>query len=156
MHATGSKVKTGAQALHNEQRRWIMTNTVEDNSHFEHLDGSTVAYLQELRQMDPDIIDDLVGLFLHNADQAIQNIDSCIRNGSLADAKHYLHKLKGSSLALGAQGIAKICEALENKVGRWTQGVALDSEANELLEDLRNTGSQTFLEIKKLKSTDAA
>ncbi|MGE0174127.1 MAG: Hpt domain-containing protein [Oligoflexales bacterium] len=131
-----------------------MSNTQDEKSRFEHLDGSTVDYLRELRQTDPDIIDDLVGLFLHNAEQAINNIGDCIRNRSWVDAKHYIHKLKGSSLALGAQDIAKICESLEQVLAR--EAAASSVEANRLVDELKETASITFAEIERLKSIDAA
>jgi CheY-like chemotaxis protein len=57
---------------------------------------------------------DVMLLFLELVPAQIAAIDDALAAGDLADARAYVHKLKGGALSLGARGLAATASALES------------------------------------------
>jgi HPt (histidine-containing phosphotransfer) domain-containing protein len=79
------------------------------------LDGDVIASLRELNEADgPDLLVELVQLFLADTPRRIAEVDSALARGDHAALERAAHALKSSSANLGASGLSKIFRELES------------------------------------------
>ena len=75
------------------------------------------SILQELRELqgegDPDIVSELVELFLESAPESIEMIRESLSKGDPDLLAKAAHNLKSSSAALGAFGLSQISREME-------------------------------------------
>ncbi|RMG43911.1 MAG: sensor histidine kinase [Acidobacteria bacterium] len=82
----------------------------------ETLDGRVLANLRALQDSDePDIVTELIDLFLQDAPGQLTAIRQAIERGDAHALQRAAHSLKGSSANLGAKRLAALCLELEKK-----------------------------------------
>jgi two-component system sensor histidine kinase/response regulator len=98
------------------------------------LDESVLAALRELQDVDePDILEELIGLFLEDAPLQIAALRECVKDGMAPAAERIAHTLKGSAGNMGATRMAAVCSELED-VGA-SGDLCRASEVLKLLEE---------------------
>lgn len=115
---------------------------------FPRLDPEALAMQRSLAEGDDSFLDSLVDLYLEGATSSIQNMREAERSGDADALKKAAHKLRGSSLTMGALGMGEICEKLEamGKSGtvsgspEWLE--KLEKEFKEVSAVLRNALKQ--------------
>ena len=73
--------------------------------------------LDELRTIDPQLVDELVPLFLDESTARIALIRDAVAAGDAATLKGAAHALRGSSASVGALRLSVLCAALEARAG---------------------------------------
>ncbi len=108
---------------------------------------STINRLQKIAEDDHGFISSLITLFKEQSDQTMDEIHSAVNSGNFESAAKAAHKLKGSSLNLGAEKLGAICQIIES-------GIADLPEANleHLIKNLDDIYRLTVLELEKFKS----
>ncbi len=84
---------------------------------------------------EPDIVAEVISLFLEDAPARLAAIQTAVERGDLPTAARTAHTLKGSAGHLGAKTLALLCARLEEKVRGGTPfnaGFAVDAIAEEL------------------------
>ncbi len=80
------------------------------------IDRSILQELRELQEVgEPDIVAELVDLFLESAPESIQMIRESLEKGDADLLARAAHSLKSSSAALGAFGLSLISRDMEMK-----------------------------------------
>jgi CheY-like chemotaxis protein len=75
----------------------------------------TLQHLRKLgAEMGPSFFPHLLETFVHDAIERLAVLQSAIANGATELLGREAHALKGSSLTIGARGMADICKQLEN------------------------------------------
>lgn len=73
--------------------------------------------LQELRELggedDPGLIAELIEIYLADAPQRLQEISKGLDSGDLKVVERAAHTLKSSSANIGATGLSRICNEME-------------------------------------------
>ena len=73
--------------------------------------------IQELRELggedDPDLLADLVQMFLQDAPGRMKQIEEALASGDIKALEHAAHTLKSSSANIGARGLSAICKRME-------------------------------------------
>ena len=73
--------------------------------------------IQDLRELggedDPGLILELIGIFLEDAPQRMDEISRGLATGDLKLLERAAHTLKSSSANIGAVGLSKICKQME-------------------------------------------
>ena len=78
------------------------------------IDLEAIEHLRLLEDEDePDIVGELVRLFLANTPPRLANMVSGVKSGDLVVVGRAAHSLKSSSAHLGAVGMQQVCEKLE-------------------------------------------
>jgi HPt (histidine-containing phosphotransfer) domain-containing protein len=78
------------------------------------IDSEAIEHLRLLEDEDePDIVGELVRLFLANTPPRIANMVTGVKSGDLLAVGRAAHSLKSSSAHLGAIGMQQVCEKLE-------------------------------------------
>jgi signal transduction histidine kinase/HPt (histidine-containing phosphotransfer) domain-containing protein len=78
-----------------------------------------LATLDRLRDISPALLDRLIPLFLNEeAPKLLTAIDAALSAGDLAQTIDAAHTLKGTSSALGALELARLCDRVETQAGR--------------------------------------
>jgi HPt (histidine-containing phosphotransfer) domain-containing protein len=78
------------------------------------IDETVLTALAEAQdEREPDLIVELIDLYLEDAPQWIAAIHSQIAQADLISLKHAAHTLKGSSGSVGVRQVAKICKLIE-------------------------------------------
>jgi HPt (histidine-containing phosphotransfer) domain-containing protein len=77
-------------------------------------DETVLAALEEVQsEGEPDLIVELIDLYLNDAPQRVEAIRAAAAKLDGALLKHAAHTLKGSSGSIGVLQVAKICKILE-------------------------------------------
>jgi HPt (histidine-containing phosphotransfer) domain-containing protein len=74
---------------------------------------SLTAELQEIMDVDPAMVPDLLSLFLDDSTARLQTLNTACVQKDFKMVHSQAHSLKGSSLQMGANGLASRCAALE-------------------------------------------
>ena len=91
------------------------------------LDQESFGALQELAgDDDPDLISELIGLFIEDASDRMAQIESALGAEDVQSIGAAAHALKSSSANIGALAFSKACAALEMKVRRPDQAAEQD------------------------------
>ena len=78
------------------------------------IDPEAIEHLRLLEDEDePDIVGELIRLFLANTPPRIANMVSGVKSGDLVAVGRAAHSLKSSSAHLGAIGMHQVCEKLD-------------------------------------------
>jgi len=95
------------------------------------LDPDTISYLKEISDdSNPDFFRDLVGIFLQQTPELIETLKAQIAELDFKGIEQVAHRLKGSSLNLGAKDLAELFSQLE-EMGK-----------NETAEGIKQKGEQ--------------
>jgi HPt (histidine-containing phosphotransfer) domain-containing protein len=79
------------------------------------LNTARLAELDELEiEGEPSLVVELIDDFLRSAQATIVALRSALASGAHVDVQRAAHSLKGSSLNIGADGLARICAELES------------------------------------------
>lgn len=96
------------------------------------VDLAVLAAFDELQEDgEPDLIVELIDLYLQGAPELIKAIQDAVANADGLSLKRAAHSLKGSSGTLGVRPLAAVCEELERCADH-----ALFSEAKGLVSKL--------------------
>ena len=79
------------------------------------ISAKEVIDLKTLSTFDQGLRNRLIRMFLEQAPSSIDKIKRSINNEDFVNLREEAHSLKGSSLALRADQMASICEALQKK-----------------------------------------
>ncbi len=104
--------------------RWISEKsepttpeTGDSNMHAEDEDGLDPTILESLRELqepgEPDILSELTGLFLKDAAEQIETLRKAAEAKDAPFVYRVSHTLKGSSGTIGARGMSRVCQQLE-------------------------------------------
>ncbi len=69
--------------------------------------------LEDLTAGDPEFLQELVDMYLEDAQALLQDLQSALAKASAEDVGRTAHKLKGSSANMGAQRISHLATELE-------------------------------------------
>ncbi|MEO8086478.1 MAG: response regulator [Bacteroidota bacterium] len=107
------------------------------------------AVLDHLREISPENADEflreVVNMFLQQAPGIVNEIYSFCKEKRYLDMSHSAHKLKGSSLNIGAAALGEMCRIIEIN-GRDNKGEDCDA----MIENLQDVLDQTALELRKI------
>jgi len=79
------------------------------------LDPGVLASLRELQNEDePDLLDELVELFLADAEPKLAALREAVPRGDAETVQKEAHALKGSCANFGAEPMAAVCECLQS------------------------------------------
>jgi len=102
------------------------------------IDQTQIASLREIQQPgDPDLLTELIDLFLHEAASDIKALAKALQMSDAAEIKRLTHRIKGSSANMGATGMAAISAKLETSESASDSSVLLTQLENEF-ELVRN------------------
>jgi HPt (histidine-containing phosphotransfer) domain-containing protein len=107
------------------------------------------AILEHLKEISPEnsneFLREVVNMFLQQAPVIVNEIYQYCKEKRYEEMGHAAHKLKGSSVNLGAVALGEICRDVEIS-GRENKG----PDCEELLEKMRSVFDQTALELRKI------
>ncbi len=103
--------------------------------------------LDELRMMDEegDFLKEIVNLFITDSVNTLEDIKKHAASDDIGAMNKSAHKLKGSSLSIGAQALGEYCFKLE-KMAAFTN----DEEKEQSMKDLQSLYDQSVEELKKI------
>ncbi|HNT79494.1 MAG TPA: PAS domain S-box protein [Bacteroidia bacterium] len=100
-------------------------------------------------KVDSEFLSQVVNMYAEQAPELIHEIEVSLRTNELDKIWKAAHKLKGSSLNMGAEQVSNICRKIETDA---KQGISKDLKTN--LESLKKYYEITMLELSKLVSTN--
>jgi HPt (histidine-containing phosphotransfer) domain-containing protein len=100
------------------------------------LDGSV---LSEIQTLGPDVVAEIVDLFLADVPGRLVKLQHAIDDRSLDLVLLEAHALKGSALGIGASRLASLCAAIEHDArdGHLDRAAARSAELNPQFADVR-------------------
>jgi len=103
--------------------------------------------LDELRMMDEEggFLKEIVNLFITDSVNTLDDIKNHAASGDIGAMSKSAHKLKGSSLSIGAQALDEYCFKLEK-----TTAFASDEEKDKSMVELQSLYDQSVEELKKI------
>jgi CheY-like chemotaxis protein/HPt (histidine-containing phosphotransfer) domain-containing protein len=110
------------------------------------LDNNAIFRLKEINEkVDPEFLEKLLGMFLEQAPQLLVEIKAHQQAGEWEQLGQKAHKLKGTSLNLGAKILAEACKQLEIK-GRSKEVTNMST----LIDELTKIYLITETELKRI------
>ena len=103
--------------------------------------------LREVTCGDQQLLQDICGQYVDQADQIINELDAAIEDEDQVRVRHLAHKLAGSSATCGMNAVVKPLQALENLQPY------VNSEALELLRHISRQMELIRTEISKLATS---
>ncbi len=106
--------------------------------------------LEELKAMDEGqgiFLKDILKLFISESEKILTEISTHTNSGDYELMSNSAHKLKGSSMSVGAAGLGEICGRFEKK-----PDFKNDDDKKNMLEDLNNIFTETRSEFNKIIS----
>jgi HPt (histidine-containing phosphotransfer) domain-containing protein len=103
--------------------------------------------LDELRMMDEEggFLKEIVNLFITDSVNTLNDIKNHAASGDIVAMNKSAHKLKGSSLSIGAQALGEFCFTLE-KMSAFES----DAEKEKAMSELQNLYDRSVEELKKI------
>lgn len=103
--------------------------------------------LDELRMMDEEgeFLKEIVNLFITDSVNTLDDIKKHCSDGDITAMNKSAHKLKGSSLSIGAQALGEYCFKLEK-----TPGFDSDAQKEEAMNELQSLYERSVEELKKI------
>lgn len=105
--------------------------------------------IQDLRELggadDPELLNELVGLFLADAPARIRDIENGITSGDVKTVERAAHTLKSSSANIGAMSLSAICRQIEDAARTSKLG-----DVRPLLASVGPTYDRVALALKQL------
>ena len=118
----------------------------EESSEF--VNRGVIQRLKELNEkVDPDFFKVVINMFLNQSPNLIDEIKHYLQSGQYDKMGQAAHKLKGSSMNLGASTLAELCKKIEIKAR--TNEL---SDIERLIESLQPTYEKTETELKKISA----
>ena len=103
-----------------------------------YVDEKKIAFLNDLNSKnDLDFFVDLLNIYLRDLPIILEEITTAINNRDFQKLRFYTHKLKGSILTLGIEGISGFCEDLEKAAEDkkiFDNTVSRNTELNEYMQ----------------------
>lgn len=105
--------------------------------------------LDELRMMDEEgeFLKEIINLFITDSVNTLDDIKNHAASGDIAAMNKSAHKLKGSSLSIGAQALGEFCFKLEK-----TPSFADDNEKDSSMAELQKLYEDSVEELRKIIS----
>ncbi len=123
-----------------------MSDEVEGNS--EAIDQSVLANLKELQEEgEPDIIEEVGGLFLKHAPEKIAAIEKAAAEKNAKALQVSAHSLKSSSAYVGAMGLSAMSKDLE-MMGRSGSLEGVEEKIKTLITEYSRVKTALETEIK--------
>jgi len=109
------------------------------------LNHKTLEHLREISPENPDeFLREVVNMFLQQAPAMVNEIYFFCKEKRYDDMGHSAHKLKGSSLNIGASALGEICRTIELNA-RSNKG----NDCDVVIENLQSVFDRTALELRK-------
>jgi PAS domain S-box-containing protein len=102
--------------------------------------------LLEIKDVDENLLPRLIDLFLERSPQLIRDLKQFVQTGDMDNIIQAAHNLKGSSLNLGINPLAEVCEKIELK-GRGKDLFEMDTLLDQM-ENLYKKASSELIQIK--------
>ncbi|HLG34919.1 MAG TPA: response regulator [Bacteroidia bacterium] len=119
------------------------------NSEAQENDIINVNAIQRLKELnekvDPDFFKVVINMFLNQSPHLIEEIKHYFDEGQYDKMGQAAHKLKGSSLNLGASNLADLCKQIEIKARNNEL-----SDIDKMVDSLKSVYDRTESELKKL------
>ena len=98
------------------------------------LDPKAINTMRELSAgVNENFIHEFIGLYLNGSDESVDIIRRSVESGDSGGLRAAAHKLRGSSLNIGALQVADICKTLEKK-GKRSETAGLGDLVDRLEE----------------------
>lgn len=110
-----------------------------NDADFKQLPLLDAEVLTELREIMEDGFADLIRLFLHDAPQQLNRLQTAVAQGDANDLYQAAHKFKSTCGSIGAVRLAEIIRRLE-----WAGRQSVLEGAVELLRYAQNTANETI------------
>ncbi len=103
--------------------------------------------LDELRSMDEEgeFLKEIVNLFITDSVNTLDDIKKHMSAGDFGAVNKSAHKLKGSSLSIGAQALGDYCFKLEK-----SPGLDNDEQKEQAMTELQSLYDQSVEALKKI------
>lgn len=69
--------------------------------------------LNSFRELGPDFVADVVGVFLSSARKQLVELEAAVERGEMSVVYKSAHKLKGSAIQVGAEALGDACARME-------------------------------------------
>jgi HPt (histidine-containing phosphotransfer) domain-containing protein len=79
------------------------------------IDPRALENLRDVLDGDPDLLNELIDLFLNDAPTLLAGLNEAVRRQDVESLTQNAHSLKGSASNLGARGMAAVCANLERR-----------------------------------------
>jgi HPt (histidine-containing phosphotransfer) domain-containing protein len=79
------------------------------------IDPRALENLRDVLDGDPDLLNELIDLFLNDAPALMQTLHEAVERRDAESLTQTAHSLKGSASNLGARGMAAVCANLERR-----------------------------------------
>jgi len=109
------------------------------------VDQSVIRRLKEMAPDDPNFLKEVIEMFLEQAPEIIRDMEESYKKKAFELMGAAAHKLKGSSLNMGAKKLAEVCRELEIR-GRSNDG----SDGDTMIASAKMLFEKTSVELKKL------
>jgi HPt (histidine-containing phosphotransfer) domain-containing protein len=104
------------------------------------LDRGALDALLEVAGGDETFVDDLLETYLQQAAVLLLRVHTAVADGDTGALNRHAHTLKGASLNVGANGVARLCRKIENEAvcGILDAGdvTALELEVQKVREEI--------------------
>ncbi len=99
-----------------------------------------LAHLAKITQGNIELQQELLELFIHQAETNLQKAESALKIGDIQTLCHNAHQLKGASANVAVIGMPELAAELERQAqgNNLTEAIALIGELHQKLEDLKN------------------
>jgi CheY-like chemotaxis protein/HPt (histidine-containing phosphotransfer) domain-containing protein/anti-sigma regulatory factor (Ser/Thr protein kinase) len=106
----------------------------KENVNREKKEGTVILNMKSIMRLkemtagsDPAFFNQVVNMFINQADEQIYDMSKALSSGNWKEMSSIAHKMKGSSLNIGAEALAETCRKIELK------GIENDSEGMDAL-----------------------
>lgn len=106
--AMPEEVPSVAKVVDRDDHQTSLNDNVVDLSIIEEFD-------EYAESGEPSLVIELIDLYVENTARQISEIATAVKDGNQVGLKQAAHALRGSSVTIGARGIGKTCEVLEQE-----------------------------------------
>jgi CheY-like chemotaxis protein len=119
---------------------WASEAGKQRTSHPEAIDQERIAELEEMeRRAKKNLIQELVTVYLEDLPVMLAAVQNGLASGDVAAAGKAAHRLKGTSLNVGANALADVCRIIESKA-RAGDSKGLPELLPDLEQQVRDAG----------------
>lgn len=97
---------------------------------------------QMLEDLGEDAFNEVMGMFLENLDERVNNIKNAIETGEADELRQFAHAMKGTAATMGAMGLSALGKKLEDMCSSGDI-----SAARETLDELNSLAAGTKAEL---------
>ena len=102
------------------------------------MSSNTIVDLSITADLEQDLLEEIFESYVRGGNASLQRVNDGLTNNDLSEISFGAHKLKGSSIGVGAKSIAKLAALIEQQA---------EEGNNELLTQVKELNQQ-FEEIK--------